>query len=266
MKIRSPRLARLKLLLGDDGLDNLENSSVMVLGLGGVGSACAEALARGGVGRLIVLDRDVVEESNINRQAIAFTSTLGQRKAEVMKRMIHEINPAIRVDAAPVFLARHEIANTLDTLPRPDYVIDCIDTVSQKLEIAEWCADRGIRLLSSMGAANRLDPAYLQFANLRKTINCPLSKVIRTECRKRRIKGVEVLFSTELPVKQKNPASREKGDTLGSMSYMPPIMGKMLAGKVIRQLSGLEPLPKPPRRFRSKEEALAAEAGTAEQG
>lgn len=265
VKMRSPRLARLKLLLGDNGLDNLENSTVMVLGLGGVGSACAEALARGGVGTLVVLDGDVVEESNINRQAIAFTSTLGQRKAEVMKAMIHDINPDIVVHAAPVFLARKEIANQLDGLPRPDYLIDCIDTVSQKLEVAEWCADRGIPLLSSMGAANRLDPAYLQFANLRKTIICPLSKVMRNECRVRRIKGVEVLYSTELPRKQKNPASRAKGDTLGSMSYMPPIMGKMLAGKAIRRLSGLEPMPRPPRRFRSKAEALAAERARAEQ-
>ncbi|WP_225733027.1 MULTISPECIES: ThiF family adenylyltransferase [unclassified Corynebacterium] len=258
MKIRSERLARLKLLLGDSGLDKLEDSTVMVLGLGGVGSACAEALARGGVGTLILLDRDVVEESNINRQALAFTSTLGQKKAEVMQRMVYEINPDIITHAQPVFLTPQGIAETLDAFPRPDYVVDCIDTVSQKLNIAGWCADRELPLLSSMGAANKLDPTYLEFANIRKTINCPLSKVVRTECRKRRIKGLEVLYSTEVPVKRKNSTSRSKGENLGSMSYMPPIMGQMLAGKVIRRLAGMEAIPRPPRRYRSREEALAA--------
>lgn len=247
MGLDSERFARLKLLLKDEGLERLQGSTVMVLGLGGVGSACAEALARGGVGNLIVLDRDVVEESNINRQAIAFTSTLGRVKAQVMEEMIREIQPDCTITAQQVFLTPDNLADTLDAFPRPDYVIDCIDTISQKLAIYQWAAERGYRLLASMGAANRLDPTLLQFANIRRTYNCSMSKVVRSECRKRQIYGLEVLFSTELPFKvEKVAGARTKGQTLGSMSYMPPIMGQMLAGKVIRQLAGMEELPVPP--------------------
>ncbi|MEJ6013171.1 tRNA threonylcarbamoyladenosine dehydratase [Corynebacterium sp. H127] len=254
--MHSERFARLHLLLGDDGLGNLKNSTVMVLGLGGVGSACAEALARGGVGKLILLDRDVVEPSNINRQAIAFTSTIGRAKTEVMTEMVQDINPSCEIVAQHIFLAPDNVASVLGELPRPDYVVDCIDTISQKLAIAHWCAAEGLPLLSSMGAANRMDPSLLKFANLRKTTQCQMSKVMRLECQKRRIKGVEVLFSTEVPVKLN--AGRTKGESLGSMSYMPPIMGLMIAGKVIQRLAGLEPMARPPRLFRTREEALAA--------
>lgn len=258
--MHSPRHARLHLLLGDEGLDNLAGATVLVLGLGGVGSACAEALARGGVGTLVLVDRDVVEESNINRQVVARTSTLGQRKTDIMAAMVKDINPDATVVAQHVFLTPDNVAEVLDALPRPDYVIDCIDTLSQKLAVVQWCAERGLRHIASMGAANRMDPMLLKFANLRKTEICQMSKVMRLECNKRRIKGVEVLFSTEIPAKPGGKGARTKGESLGSMSYMPPIMGMMLAGKVIRRLSGLEPMPRPPRRFRTREEALAAEA------
>ncbi|MDU0479110.1 tRNA threonylcarbamoyladenosine dehydratase [Staphylococcus chromogenes] len=257
MTQQDERHARLRLLLKDEGLENLKNATVMVLGLGGVGAACAEALARGGVGHLIILDRDTVEASNINRQLIAFTSTIGRVKAEVMEEKIKDINPNCEVIAEQVFLTPDNIAETLEKFPRPDYVVDCIDTISQKLAIAHWCASQSLRHISSMGAANRLDPTKLKFANLRKTEICQMSKVMRLECNKRRIKGVEVLFSTEIP--QKPGDGTTKAETLGSMSYMPPIMGMMLAGQVIRRLSGLEPMPRPPRLFRSREEALALE-------
>lgn len=247
MKQRSERLARLKLLLKDEGLDRLEGATVMVLGLGGVGSAAAEALARGGVGTLIVVDRDVVEESNINRQALAFTSTLGKKKAGVMKKMIHEINPEITTYAGEIFLTPQGIAEELDAFPKPDYVLECIDTISQKLAVARWCAERGYPLISSMGAANKLDPTHLRFTKIEKTVNCPFARVIRTECRSRGIRGVEVLFSDELIVKPANTTSRSKGENLGSMSYMPPIMGQMMAGLVIRRLAGMEKMGSAPR-------------------
>ena len=243
----SERHARLKLILGEEGLEKLYGSTVMVLGLGGVGSACAEALARGGVGNLIVLDRDTVDESNINRQALAFTSTIGKVKAEVMENMIHEISPDCAVTAREVYLTPENIPEILDGLPRPDYVLDCIDTITQKLAIAQWCAERNIYLLSSMGAANKLDPEYLTITNIRHTINCPMSRVIRGESYRRGIRGLEVLFSKEVPVKVANPGARTKGGTLGSMSYMPPIMGQMIAGKAIRRLAGLEEFPNAPR-------------------
>lgn len=243
---QSERLARLRLVLGDAGLEALEGATVWVLGLGGVGSACAAALARGGVGSLVVLDRDVVEASNINRQAIAFVSTIGREKAELMAEMIADINPDCRVTAVRAYLSKDGAGETLDALPRPDYIIDCIDTVSQKLAIARWCAERGIRLLSSMGAANKLDPCRLEFARIEETRACPLSRIIRKECRRRGILGLEVLSSSELPVAIEGDGTT-KAETLGSMSYMPPIMGQMLAGLAIRRLAGLEPMPEPPR-------------------
>lgn len=240
------RFARLRLLLGDEGLDALAASTVMVIGLGGVGSACAQALARGGVGSLVLLDRDVVEASNINRQAIAFVSTIGRVKADVMREMVADINPDCAVVADQIFLTRDNVAETLDAYPHPDYVIDCIDTLAPKLSIAQWCAERGVRLLASMGAANKLDPCQLEFADIRKTRNCPLSKVMRRECRRLGINRLEVLFSGEAPVEIERGESRAKADTLGSMSYLPPIMGQMLAGLAIRRLAGMEPLPEPP--------------------
>lgn len=243
---RSERFARLRLVLGDEGLEALATSTVMILGLGGVGSACAEALARGGVGSLILLDRDVVEASNINRQALAFVSTIGREKAAVMAEMVADINPDCTTVAQRIFLTKENVAETLDALPRPDYVIDCIDTISQKLAIARWCAERALPLVSSMGAANKLDPTQLEFAPIEATRFCPLSRVIRKECRVRGIAGLEVLSSRELPVRVASEGGATKGETLGSMSYMPPIMGQMLAGLVIRRLARLEPMPAPP--------------------
>lgn len=243
----SERLARLRLLLGTEGLDALERSTVMVVGLGGVGSSCAEALARGGVGNLVLLDRDVVEESNINRQALAFVSTIGREKADVMRAMVAEINPDCRVSAERVFLTSENLAATLSAHPRPDYVIDCIDTITQKLAVAQWCASEGLPLLASMGAANKFDPTLLHFSDITRTQNCRLSRTMRKECRRRGIASLEVLSSRELEPTLERPNSRVKGENLGSMSYMPPVMGQMMAGLVIRRLAGLAPMPAPPR-------------------
>lgn len=245
------RFSRLELLLGQEGLERLENSSVMVIGLGGVGSSCAEALARGGIGKLILLDRDVVEASNINRQALAFTSTIGRAKVDVMEEMIQEINPACKILKKQVFLRKENIGPILSSFPRPDYVLDCIDTVSQKLAIIKWCMEEKIPLLASMGAANKMDPAFLEFSYIEKTKYCPLSKVMRRECKKRGIKKYEVLYTSELP---KKIADKEEDRQLGTMSYMPPIMGQMLAGKVIRRLAGLEKYYLRPRQGKREEE------------
>ncbi len=241
------RFARLKLLLGDEGLEKLQNATVMVVGLGGVGSACAEALARGGVGTLILLDRDTIEPSNINRQAIAFVSTVGRVKAEVMAGMVADINPDCTVHAKQVYLNRENLASEFAQFPRPDYVIDCIDVVTSKIEIAQWCAENRVHLISSMGGGNKLDPSYLSFAKIHKTKLCPLAKAIRQVCIRRRIRGLEVLYSSEVPVNIADKGSGTKAETLGTMSYMPPIMGQMLAGKVIRRLVGLEETPLAPR-------------------
>ncbi|MBS4761229.1 tRNA threonylcarbamoyladenosine dehydratase [Carnobacteriaceae bacterium zg-ZUI252] len=234
------RLSRLRLLLKDEGLINLNNATVMVLGLGGVGSSCVTALARGGVGNLIILDRDTVEESNINRQMVAFYSTIGRVKVDVMTELIKDINPNCNVIGRQEFLTKETIGQALSQYPRPDYIIDCIDTVSQKLALAQWCMEENIPLLSSMGAANKLDPTHFKFDYIEKTKYCPLSKVIRTECRRRGIKNLEVLYSDEMPPQLQTQSGGSKAQTLGSMSYMPPIAGQMLAGKIILRLSGLE--------------------------
>lgn len=234
------RFSRLHLLLQDEGLDRLKAASVMVLGLGGVGSSCAEALARGGVGHLILVDRDIIEASNINRQALAFTSTIGRSKTSVMEAMVHAINPDCQVDTAQTFLQQENIDAVLSQFPRPDYVIDCIDTIAPKLVVAQWCMDQQLPLLASMGGGNKLDPTRLKFDFIEKTRYCPLSKAMRRECRRRGIRQLEVLYTDEEPVKVDHQASRLKKETVGTMSYFPPIMGQMLAGKVIRRLVGME--------------------------
>ena len=239
---------RLRLILGDEGLDRLERSRVMVLGLGGVGSSCAEALARGGIGSLVLVDRDVVTPSNINRQALAFYSTVGRPKTEVMRQMIADINPKCEVTAERFFIEKDSVAERLGALPRPDYVIDAIDTVSQKLAIAAWCQAEGIPEVAAMGGANKLDPTRLRFAPIGETKMDPIARVIRKESRKRGIGSITVLFSDELPLEArgKHSAIDEKGfvhegsSILGTMSYFPPIMGQMLAGYVIRELAGLK--------------------------
>ncbi len=239
---------RLKLIMGEEALSRLQRSRVMVLGLGGVGSSCAEALARGGIGSLVLLDRDKVMPSNINRQALAFHSTLGRPKAEVMKLMVNDINPLCEVCAIQTFIDKDTAAEQLSALPRPDFVVDAIDTVTQKLAIAAWCQAEGIPEVSAMGGANKLDPTRLRFSRIEETRDDPLSRAVRKLCRKRGIHDLMVLYSDELPREPEGKRDaidehgflKEGACILGTMSYYPPIMGQMLAGYVIRSLAGLE--------------------------
>ncbi|QOY59965.1 tRNA threonylcarbamoyladenosine dehydratase [Thermophilibacter immobilis] len=232
---------RLRLILGDEGLARLAQARVMVVGLGGVGSSCAEALARGGVGRLVLVDRDMVTPSNVNRQALAFTSTLGRDKAEVMREMVLDINPAAEACARRLYLSCEELAEALGALPRPDYVVDAIDTVTQKVALASWCQDEGIAELSAMGGANKLDPCRLRFARIEDTTDCPLARVMRKRCRRSGVHDLRVLFSDEEPLRMAAISEEQwarSGALLGTMSYLPPIMGQMIASRVIRDLLG----------------------------
>ncbi len=232
---------RLRLILGDEGLRRLDEATVMVIGLGGVGSNCAEALARGGVGNLVLLDRDVVAPSNVNRQAIAFTSTLGRAKADVMRQMVLDINPEARVTAVQAFLEKDRVGEQLGALQRPDYVVDAIDTVAQKLRLAAWCQEEGLREISAMGGGNKLDPTRFKFARIEDTVNCPLARIMRKECRRRGIHDLQVIYSDEQPVKMEAITDEQwmkSGSLLGTMSYIPPIMGQMIASRVIRDLLG----------------------------
>ncbi len=236
---------RLRIIMGAEGLTRLQRATVMVFGVGGVGSNCIEALARGGIGRLVIVDRDVVAPSNINRQAIAFHSTVGQRKIDAMAAMIADINPGCTVVARDAFVLPDNLEDLLDDCLSAcgghiDYIVDAIDTVATKLALAELAPARSIPLISSMGAANKLHPECLRIADIHDTVRDPLSRVIRKECRRRGIRHLRVLYSCEEPlvrVQTSNPEGVRP--ELGTASFMPPIMGQMIAGEVIRRISGV---------------------------
>lgn len=234
--------SRLERIMGRAGLQRLADSTVMVLGLGGVGSNCVEALARGGVGHLILVDRDVVQPSNINRQAIAFRSTVGRRKVDVCEAMARDINPGINVDVRHMLVLSENVGALLGEFEGVDYVVDALDSVSVKLALAKLADDQGFPLVSAMGIANKLHPESLRFADLFNTVNCPLCRVMRREARKRGIRKLDVLYSCEQPVSVpvREGSRRSDRSNLGTVSYMPPIMGQMLAGWVIRWLAGID--------------------------
>lgn len=189
---------RLRVMLGDERLSRLEDARVLVFGCGGVGSSCIEALARGGIGTLVIVDKDVVAPSNINRQAIAFESTVGKRKVDVMAAMIADINPSCCVFAHDAFVLAENLVELYEACleeagGRIDYVVDAIDTVSTKLALAALAQERGFEIISSMGGAKKIHPECLRIADVHKTVNCSLARIMRKECRKRGIRHLRVL-------------------------------------------------------------------------
>ena len=232
--MHSESQARMLALLGEEKTKMLEDAHVVVVGIGGVGGSCALALARAFVGRITVIDADVVEPSNINRQALAFESTVGKDKVEVFKTMAMDINPSCRVDYRKVFLTRENLDEVMNTIDEIDYIIDAIDTMSAKVALIKWAKQNNINIVCAMGAARHFDPTKLEFADIYKTSNCSVSKVIRKECRKAHIDSLEVLYSSEIPVQG------AQADVLGSISYLPPVMGEMLAGYVICKVTQIK--------------------------
>jgi tRNA A37 threonylcarbamoyladenosine dehydratase len=223
-------LDRTRLVLGESALEKLCESSVAVAGLGGVGSWAAEALARAGIGRLILIDSDVVELTNINRQLIATTSTIGRPKVEVARERIADINSACDVTVHNVFL---DSAVIQQVIPKQvHFVVDAIDSVSSKVSLAAYCVSHSIGIISCMGAGNRLDPLRFMIADVSETKVCPLARAYRQELRKLGINtGVTVVFSDEKPVKT--------GVRIpGSVSYVPPVAGLIMAGWVVKELIG----------------------------
>lgn len=240
--------ARTELLIGEDGLKRLKDSSVMVFGVGGVGSHCIEALARSGVGRLILVDNDAVSVTNINRQSIAYHSTIGQMKTEVMRERIRDIDPAITVRTYETFVLPDNLADLLDqaeknTQGKIDYIIDAIDTVSAKIALVEESLKRGIPLISSMGTGNKLHPELFEIADLADTSVCPLCRVMRRELKQRGIMHLKVLYSKEKPVdtcgRSTGEDSGARRSLPGSISFVPPVAGLLIAGEVIRELAGI---------------------------
>lgn len=240
--------ARTELLIGEDGLKRLKDSSVMVFGVGGVGSHCIEALARSGVGRLILVDNDAVSVTNINRQSIAYHSTIGRMKTEVMRERIRDIDPAITVRTYETFVLPDNLADLLDqaeksTEGKIDYIIDAIDTVSAKIALVEESLKRGIRLISSMGTGNKLHPELFEIADLADTSVCPLCRIMRRELKQRGIMHLKVLYSKEKPVdtcgRSTGEDSGARRSLPGSISFVPPVAGLLIAGEVIRELAGI---------------------------
>ena len=193
------QFSRNELAIGTEGLNKLKNTTVAILGVGGVGSFAAEACARSGVGRIILVDKDNVDITNINRQLVAYLSTVGKSKSAVMKERIADINPECEVIDMHMFYTEETYESFFDL--KPDYVIDASDTVIYKIHIIKECLKRKIPIISSMGAANKMDPTRFQIADISKTHTDPLAKVIRTKLRKEGIKkGVTVVFSDESPI------------------------------------------------------------------
>lgn len=220
--------SRTELLLGGGAVRRLAESHVTVFGIGGVGSHCIEALARGGVGRLTLVDSDVVSVSNINRQSIALHSTVGRYKTQVMRERLLDINPELKICLSEKFVLPGNAAGFFEE--RPDFIVDAIDTVSAKLALAELALERGVPIVSCMGTGNKLDPSAFEIADIYETGVCPLCRVMRRELKKRGIPGLTVLYSREKPL--------VRGPVPGSVSFVPPAAGLMLAGYVIRQLLG----------------------------
>ncbi len=232
--------SRTELLLGTEGMKRLQDATVMVLGVGGVGSHCIEALARSGVGTLILVDNDKVSLTNINRQSIAYLSTVGEYKTKLMKYRILDINGEARVFTYEKFILpenQHEIFEH-----QVDYIVDAIDTVTAKLAVVEYAKEHNIPLISCMGTGNKLHPEMFEITDISKTSVCPLCKVMRKELRERGISHLKVLYSKEKPIAVATENMEEdaggKRSIPGSISFVPPVAGLMIAGEVIRELAG----------------------------
>lgn len=226
-------LVRSALLIGEEGIEKLAHSHVAVAGIGGVGSYLAEALARSGVGKLTLVDHDVIDQSNINRQIHALHSTVGRKKVEVMAERLRDINPHISLIIKPELITADNAAEIFDG--EYDYLLDAVDNVTAKLALILLAREREIPIISSMGTANKLDNTKFCFCDISQTKVCPLARVMRRELKKRGIeKGVAVLYSEGESIKVQQ--SSEGKTSPGSMAFVPSVAGLMLAGRVVNEL------------------------------
>ena len=225
------QFSRTELLIGKAGVEKLAQSKVAIFGLGGVGSFCCEALARSGIGHLVLVDPDSVSPSNLNRQLPALHSTLGQLKTEVLAHRINDINPACKVTT-------YSFAYTPETrdqlIQNYDYVADAIDSIAEKVDLIKTCVERNIPIISAMGAGRKLDPTAFRVADLQDTDTCPLARAVRQRLRKFNIQsGVKVVFSRERPLPQ------GESRVPGSISFVPPVVGMILASVIIKDILGI---------------------------
>lgn len=230
---KNNQFTRTELALGKEGLEKIKNSKIVLFGLGGVGSYIAEALARIGVQNLIIVDGDVVDITNINRQLIANMETIGRNKAELVKERINLINPLANVVSISKFVKSESDIDFVDGTV--DYVIDAIDDFDAKIMIIKKSKELGLNLISSMGTAKRLHGEMFKITDISKTSVCPLAKKIRKELNRLKISKVKVLYSDENPV-ETHEIDGYEGKSLGSVSFVPPVAGMLIAGEVVRDL------------------------------
>lgn len=248
-------LSRTELLIGKEALDKLRDSKVVVFGIGGVGSFTVEALARAGVGKLVLIDDDTICLTNLNRQIHASYKTISQVKVEVMKERVLDINRKCEVTAIQTFVTEENIPEIIGD--DVDYVVDAIDTVSSKIALAIYCEKNKIPLMSSMGTGNKVDPTAFRVTDIYKTKVCPLAKVMRYELKRRGVKKLKVVYSEELPKKPRvdevitckegcvctGESTRKcsaKRQIPGSISFVPPVAGMIIGGEVIKDLTGIK--------------------------
>lgn len=229
--------SRTELLLGNDGIDKLKNSKVIVFGIGGVGSYVVEALVRAGVGNIVLVDKDDISISNINRQLPATHKTIGLSKVAVMKERVLDINPNINVEGRQEFY----LPGMADEFLKEDidYVVDAVDNVTAKLDLICCSKEKNIPILSSMGTGNKIDPTRLEIADIKKTSVCPLAKVIRKELRKRQVDSVKVVYSKEeplLPIMVDDEGNKIRSMVPGSVSFVPSVAGLIIASEVVKDL------------------------------
>ena len=232
------QFSRTELLIGQEGIKKLQSSYVAIFGIGGVGSYVLESLVRSGIGRIDIIDNDKVVLSNINRQLFATHSSVGEYKVDVAKKRMLDINPNLKINTFKTFYTP-ETKSEFD-FSRYDYVVDAIDTVVGKLSLIEECKKVGTKIICAMGAGNKMDATRFEVTDISKTSVCPLARVIRTELKKRKIKDVKVVYSKELPLKveipQDNAETSAKKRYPGSNSFVPPVVGFIIAGEVIKEL------------------------------
>lgn len=226
-------LNRTEALIGKESLKKLQNSNIIVFGLGGVGSYVVEGLVRAGIQSICIIDKDIVDITNINRQLIADTKTIGKNKVDVQEERILKINPIVKVIKLKEFVNKDNIEELMNTIlsesTHIDYVVDAIDTVSAKLEIIKYCNKNNIKIISCMGTGNKLDANKFEITDIFKTSVCPLAKVIRKELKKLNISKLTVLYSKEEPIKTNI-------NTPASISFVPSVAGLLIAGKVVQDL------------------------------
>lgn len=218
-------------LIGTEAVHRLQQAKVLVFGLGGVGGHVCEALARCGVGHLGIVDKDVVDETNLNRQIIATHSTIGQQKTSVMRERLLAINPDLQIDEYPMFFLP-ENQKEID-FTKYDYIVDAVDTVTAKLCIIQCSKEANVPVISSMGTGNKLDPTAFEVTDIAKTSVCPLAKVMRKELKNRGITGVKVLYSKEEPMANRDAADSR---TPASIAFVPSVAGLIIAGEVVKDL------------------------------